>query len=205
MNWAPPVLSSSRLYQPLWSGPGVDDITGFYCIEKKNTLHPSQSNRTVFLLCFECYPSTFTRFPSRPFDLSSPFLSVEFDDEEFPCQKVTGPPRQGRWWEEEGVGGGAVAGALESANSSPFPFAGLRELWFALRKGQPHARTGSLRSFLDAFLLLVARFFPLLRRSRKRGMKWIVNEWLDKRTWCIFRLSLVLYVKACIQIRTPPN
>ena len=31
MNWAPPVLSSSRLYQPLWSGPGVDDITGFYC------------------------------------------------------------------------------------------------------------------------------------------------------------------------------
>ena len=108
MNWAPPVLSSSRLYQPLWSGPGVDDITGFYCIEKKNTLHPSQSNRTVFLLCFECYPSTFTRFPSRPFDLSSPFLSVEFDDEEFPCQKVTGPPRQGRWWEEEGVGGGGL-------------------------------------------------------------------------------------------------
>ena len=32
MNWAPPVLSSSRLYQPLWSGPGVDDITEFYCI-----------------------------------------------------------------------------------------------------------------------------------------------------------------------------
>ena len=31
MNWAPPVLSSSRLYQPLWSGPGVDDITRFYC------------------------------------------------------------------------------------------------------------------------------------------------------------------------------
>ena len=31
MNWAPPVLSSSRLYQPLWSGPGVDDITEFYC------------------------------------------------------------------------------------------------------------------------------------------------------------------------------
>ena len=30
MNWAPPVWSSSRLYQPLWSGPGVDDITGFY-------------------------------------------------------------------------------------------------------------------------------------------------------------------------------
>ena len=32
MNWAPLVLSSSRLYQPLWSGPGVDDITEFYCI-----------------------------------------------------------------------------------------------------------------------------------------------------------------------------
>ena len=33
MSWAAPVLSSSRLYQPLWSGPGVDDITGFYCTE----------------------------------------------------------------------------------------------------------------------------------------------------------------------------
>ena len=31
MNWAPPVSSSSRLYQPLRSGPGVDDITEFYC------------------------------------------------------------------------------------------------------------------------------------------------------------------------------
>ena len=32
MNWAPPVSSSSRLYEPLWSDPGVDDITGFYGI-----------------------------------------------------------------------------------------------------------------------------------------------------------------------------
>ena len=32
MNWASPVWSSSRLYQPLWSGPGVDDKTEFYCI-----------------------------------------------------------------------------------------------------------------------------------------------------------------------------
>ncbi len=30
MNRAPPVLSSSRLYQSLWSGPRVDDVTGFY-------------------------------------------------------------------------------------------------------------------------------------------------------------------------------
>ena len=38
MNWAPPVLSSSRLYQPLWSGPGVDDIVGFYCKKKETGL-----------------------------------------------------------------------------------------------------------------------------------------------------------------------
>ena len=32
-GWIGPTgLSSSRLYQPLWSGPGVDDTTGFYCI-----------------------------------------------------------------------------------------------------------------------------------------------------------------------------
>ena len=35
MNWAPPVLSTSRWYQLLWSGPGVDDITGFYCTKKR--------------------------------------------------------------------------------------------------------------------------------------------------------------------------
>ena len=49
MNWVPPVLSSSRLHQPLWSGPGVDDRTGFYCTtipskfgRKKTSKSPSK-------------------------------------------------------------------------------------------------------------------------------------------------------------------
>ena len=32
MNWAPPVFyHPAALYQPLGSGPGVDDVTEFYC------------------------------------------------------------------------------------------------------------------------------------------------------------------------------
>ena len=44
MNWAAPVLSSSYLYQPLWSGPGLDVITGFYCIIFTVWL--------IFMVCF---------------------------------------------------------------------------------------------------------------------------------------------------------
>ena len=51
MNRAPPVWSSSRLYQPLWSGPEVDDVTGFYCIPR--TMHRLKSTM-YFRRRFRC-------------------------------------------------------------------------------------------------------------------------------------------------------
>ena len=44
MNWAPPVVPSSRLHQPLWSGPQVDDGTGVYCNDHGEVTDPSEAS-----------------------------------------------------------------------------------------------------------------------------------------------------------------
>ena len=70
MNWAPPVLSSSRFYQPLWSGPGVDDITGFYCIEITVFV------RLLFCYCQRVEPTQYLEFFFDKKEMSE--LSNEF-------------------------------------------------------------------------------------------------------------------------------